>query len=96
MAPETSSHAIYQFRALICIYIGFTFILIAQRLLFHPLRKFPGPLLAAITGWYETYHDAVLGGTFVKQYSRWHKIYGNYGLSPLMTFDKFTLQRSYH
>ena len=76
MAPEISKHAFQQLGALICIYICFTFFLIAQRLVFHPLRKYPEPRLAAITGWYETYHEAVLGGTFVKQYGRWHKIYG--------------------
>ena len=76
MALETSNHVVQQFGALICIYICYSFFLVAQRLFFHPLRKFPGPRLAAITGWYETYHEAVLGGTFVKQYGRWHKIFG--------------------
>ncbi|KAM0801931.1 cytochrome P450 [Usnea florida] len=76
MALESSNHVVQPFGGLICIYICYSFFLVAQRLFFHPLRKFPGPRLAAITGWYETYHEAVLGGTFVKQYGRWHKQFG--------------------
>ncbi|OGE47656.1 hypothetical protein PENARI_c039G08849 [Penicillium arizonense] len=35
------------------------------RLFFHPLRKFPGPRLAAITQWYQFYHDVILGGKYL-------------------------------
>ena len=62
-----------------CLFIAVLFV---QRLYWHPLSKFPGPRLAAITGWYEAYHEAVLGGTFVRKYSMWHQRYGDHYKAP--------------
>ena len=50
--------------------------LVFYRLYAHPLKEFPGPVLAAISGWYQTYYDTVTGGTFVKKYNGWHEAYG--------------------
>jgi hypothetical protein len=43
-----------------------------------PLAKFPGPKLAALTGWYETYYDCVKGGSFWIQVEQFHKQYGRH------------------
>jgi len=46
------------------------------RLYFHPLAGFPGPKLAALTLWYETYHDVWLRGKFVFKIKEMHEKYG--------------------
>lgn len=51
-------------------------ILVIYRLFFHPLRKIPGPWLAAATNWYEFYQDVILVGHYVKEYPNIHAKYG--------------------
>lgn len=48
------------------------------RLSFHPLAKFPGPKLAAITRWFEAYYDVVLDGQYTFKIGRMHKKYGGF------------------
>ncbi|KAF2100215.1 putative cytochrome P450 [Rhizodiscina lignyota] len=50
--------------------------LIAYRLIFHPLAKFPGPKLAAATQWYEFYWDVVHHGKLVFKLRELHQKYG--------------------
>ena len=52
-----------------------------RRLYFHPLSKFPGPRIAALTGLYGTYFDVIKGGIGVK---RWPNLHKNYGMLKLI------------
>lgn len=49
---------------------------IIYRLYFHPLASFPGPKLAAVTSWYEFYHDVIRRGYFIWQIQKLHDRYG--------------------
>lgn len=51
--------------------------LVIWRLFFSPLAKFPGPKLAAATGWYEFYYDYFHNGAYIFEIERLHKIYGS-------------------
>lgn len=50
--------------------------LVFYRLFLHPLARFPGPRLAAISRWYEGYYDVVQGGQYTSKIKELHKIYG--------------------
>lgn len=54
------------------------------RLYFHPLAKFPGPKLGAVTGWYEFYHDIVHRGHFIWQIQKLHDQYGELGSTIIL------------
>lgn len=53
------------------------------RITLHPLAKFPGPILAALTYKYEFYFDGIKGGQYLNEIVRLHQIYGtnDYSLS---------------
>lgn len=50
--------------------------LLVYRLYLHPLAKFPGPKLAAVTSFYEGYYEIVLKGQYSRQISKLHDVYG--------------------
>lgn len=54
----------------------FLFARAVYRAFFHPLRKVPGPKLAAATYLYEFYYDIILGGRYIFQIEKLHKKYG--------------------
>lgn len=59
--------------------IAFSFYLLIgaiYRVFFHPLRKIPGPKLAAITHWYEIYYDVIRPGQYNFKILELHKKYG--------------------
>jgi len=49
---------------------------ILYRLFLSPIRKFPGPKLAAITRLYEGYYDLVKDGQWAFHIQEMHKQYG--------------------
>ncbi|KAJ3787341.1 cytochrome P450 [Lentinula aff. detonsa] len=65
------------------------------RLFFHPLCKYPGPILAALTDWYELYYNIIKGGGLVTEIDRLHKLHG-----PVIRIGPNTLhfndRRAYH
>ena len=46
------------------------------RLFLHPLAKFPGPRLAALTRYYEAYYDVVWNGQYTFKIAELHRKYG--------------------
>ncbi|KAK1143049.1 hypothetical protein N8T08_007113 [Aspergillus melleus] len=64
--------------AAIAIQLVYLIVLGIYRIYFHPLNIFPGPKLAALTYWYETYYNLLKspGGQFMFQYRRLHEQYG--------------------
>ncbi|KAI0884561.1 cytochrome P450 [Annulohypoxylon maeteangense] len=49
---------------------------VLYRLFLHPLARFPGPKLAAITRWYEGYYDIIQNGHYTFKIAELHKEYG--------------------
>jgi hypothetical protein len=56
--------------------------LVTYRLFLSPIAKFPGPKLAAATGWYEAYYDVVKKGKFLFEIERMHEKYGTISARP--------------
>ncbi|KAG7439121.1 cytochrome P450 [Guyanagaster necrorhizus] len=56
--------------------LSYVLYLAVYRLVFHRLKSFPGPRLAALTGWYQTYYEVFCDGLFVQKLEELHKIYG--------------------
>lgn len=55
--------------------------LVLYRFFLHPLAKFPGPRLAAITSWYEAYFEIIQNGQYSNKISQLHDQYGVCALS---------------
>jgi hypothetical protein len=55
---------------------GYLIIRSIYRLYLHPLSKFPGPKLAAVSHLYEFYYDVAKGGKFIWEIQRMHEQYG--------------------
>ncbi|KNG90313.1 benzoate 4-monooxygenase cytochrome P450 [Aspergillus nomiae NRRL 13137] len=60
---------------LLALVVGFT-IQTVYRLFFHPLCKFPGPKLAAISHLYEFYYDVICNGSYLCKLEQLHQKYG--------------------
>jgi hypothetical protein len=78
-ADAISAYSSLKLSVLLCAVplVIYTINLGVYRLYFHPLAKFPGPKLAALTQWYETYYELKPpGGQFLFQYRKLHEKYG--------------------
>lgn len=42
----------------------------------HPLSRFPGPKLAAMTIWYEGWYDMIKVGRYTREIQKMHEKYG--------------------
>lgn len=51
---------------------------VLYRLFFHPISRFPGPRIAAATGWYQAYYDIWKRGTMTQNTAKLHEIYGEF------------------
>ncbi|KAF5381432.1 hypothetical protein D9757_009044 [Collybiopsis confluens] len=49
---------------------------ILYRLFLHPLHKYPGPILAALSGGYQAYFNQIRGGEWILEIERLHNVYG--------------------
>ncbi|EAQ90370.1 hypothetical protein CHGG_02305 [Chaetomium globosum CBS 148.51] len=56
------------------------------RLFLHPLARFPGPKLAAVSRWYEAYYDVIQNGQYTKKIAELHQQYG-----PIIRISPFEL-----
>ncbi|KAK4675698.1 hypothetical protein QC764_0080780 [Podospora pseudoanserina] len=60
-----------------------------SRLYLSPLSRFPGPNLAALTGWYEFYYDIIKDGQFCLKVQKLHEEYG-----PIIRINPLELHAS--
>lgn len=58
-------------------FVLYVVLLYTYRLTLHPLAKFPGPRLAAVTLWYEFYHDFFHRGQYLFRIRDMHAKYGH-------------------
>ncbi|KAF6241485.1 hypothetical protein HO173_000195 [Letharia columbiana] len=58
-------------------FVLYVILLYTYRLTLHPLAKFPGPRLAAMTLWCEFYHDFFRGGQYIFRIRDMHAKYGH-------------------
>ena len=47
-----------------------------RQVFYHPLSKFPGPWLAALTPLYKTYYEVFRGGELLRRIQELHSIHG--------------------
>jgi hypothetical protein len=62
--------------AIVLLYLAQLVLKAVYRITLHPLAKFPGPILAALTYKYEFYFDGIKGGQYINKVARLHQIYG--------------------
>lgn len=73
---EIKQNKLATFAIVVGVWASYLLLKAAYNLFLHPLRKFPGPKLAAIGPYYEFYYDVVKDGMFLWETERLHKEYG--------------------
>ena len=73
LPPSLHEHSLSYLLILFCSYLIIGSI---YRLYFHPLARVPGPKLAALTLWYEFYHDFIRKGKYLWVIGDMHAKYG--------------------
>jgi hypothetical protein len=76
--------------------VGYFITLAFYRLFLHPLAGFPGPKIAAVTRWYEGYHDVIRGGQYTWKIAEMHKRYGMLNIGVILRSSGSDLDRAYH
>lgn len=61
---------------LVSLYVAYHLLKAVYRVTFHPLARFPGPILAALTYKYEFYFDGIKGGQYTNKIAGMHEQYG--------------------
>ena len=66
---------------LLVVSLGVT--LAVRQVFYHPLSKFPGPWLAALTPLYKTYYEVFRGGELLRRIQELHNMHGEWPLLNL-------------
>lgn len=63
-------------QAILIIALAYLCFAVASRLVFHPLKNFPGPRMAAFTEMYAFYYEIWKNGLMVQHIKELHRAYG--------------------
>ncbi|KAF2228164.1 putative cytochrome P450 [Elsinoe ampelina] len=72
--------------------LSYCICLAVYRLYFHPLARFPGPRLAAVSYWYDFYYDWFAAGGFGRSSFNVEDLHGKYGPIVRITPDEIAFQ----
>ena len=85
-APTTNLQTVYSYlprdsyrwaaAVLVGVILVYAACLAVYRLVFSPIARFPGPKIAALTGWYEFYYDFFQRGKYLFEIEKMHEKYG--------------------
>jgi hypothetical protein len=68
---------------LLLLVVSLSVTLAIRQIFYHPLSKFPGPRLAALTPLYKTYYEVFRGGELLRRIQELHNMHGKWPLLNL-------------